>query len=102
MIGIQFDGTSRLGVAINVTGRVCSKSFDINYRLLRFITAKFQLNAAQFASMINRVMCSELHLDLSRITCISRDSVLANGAACRRLQESAFVACENQLCILTL
>lgn len=99
MIGTQLDVTPRFGEAINKTGRVCSKSFNINFPLLRFITVKLHLNAAQFASALDCVMSSELHLDPSNITCISRESVLVNGAACRRLQECAFVACENQLCI---
>lgn len=33
------------------------------------------------------------------LVCMTRDSVLVNGAACRILQEGIFSASENQLCI---
>ena len=39
-IGISFDGTSRMGEAVNVTGRFCTDDFKVEMRLLRFMTAK--------------------------------------------------------------
>lgn len=98
-LGIAFDGTSRLGEAVNITGRVCSVDFKIVMRLLRFLTAKLHLNAPEFSSIVTRVICSELGLNPEDVVCISRDSVLVNGAACRLLQQGAFCYAENQLCI---
>lgn len=98
-IGIAFDGTSRLGEAVNLTGRYCTCDFNIEYRLLRFITSKLHLKAREFAPMITRIMCSELAVDPSQVVCLSRDSVLVNGATCRILQEGLFNCAENQLCI---
>lgn len=98
-LGISFDGTSRLGEAINVVGRFCTTDFNVAYRLLRFQTAQTHLNAAQFASLITRVLCTDLGALPEMLVCISRDSVLVNGAACRMLTTSPFHAAENQLCI---
>ena len=39
-IGIAFDGTTRLGEAINVTARYCSADFEIVMRLMDFTTLK--------------------------------------------------------------
>ena len=39
-VGIAFDGTTRLGEAINTTGRWCTKDFCIRMRLLDFTTLK--------------------------------------------------------------
>ena len=44
-------------------------------------------------------MCTDLGVTPEHLVCISRDSVLVNGAACRLLQEGVFNAAENQLCI---
>lgn len=98
-LGLAFDGTSRLGEAVNLTGRMCTENFEIVMRLLRFVTAKLHLNAAEFSSIITRVICSELGLYPENVVCISRDSVLVNGAACRLLRQGAFCWAENQLCI---
>lgn len=98
-IGIAFDGTSRLGEAVSITGRYCTASFALEKRLLRFLTCKLHLKAREFASLITRVLCTELSINPAMITCLSRDSVLVNGAACRILQEGVCYAAENQLCI---
>lgn len=98
-LGISFDGTSRLGEAINLVGRFCSHDFNLQYRLLRFQTAQAHLNAAQFASLITRILCTDLGIAPELLICISRDSVLVNGAACRMLTTSPFHAAETQLCI---
>lgn len=98
-IGISFDGTSRLGEAINIVGRFCSEKFDIHTRLLRFITSKLHLKGAQFCALILRVMCTELGLQPENVVSMSRDSVLVNGAACKLLKESIFHCADVQLCI---
>ena len=96
---IAFDGTSRLGEAVNITGRYCSESFDISIRLLRCTTRKLHMNATALASAITRVLCTEYGVLPERLVCLSRDSVLVNGAACKMLMQSPFSCAENQLCI---
>lgn len=98
-IGLSFDGTSRLGEAINIVGRMCSEKFELQTRLLRFVTSKLHLKASQFCALIGRVICTELRLQPDNIVCISRDSVLVNGAACQLLKDSIFHCADVQLCI---
>lgn len=98
-LSVAFDGTTRLGEAINITGRWCDADFKIQNRLLRFLTAKHHFKAPQCASMITRVLCTDLRLDPDFITCFSRDSVSVNGATCRLLCSSIFYGAENMLCI---
>lgn len=98
-MGISFDGTSRLGEAINVVGRMCSPDYRVVMRLLSFQTAKAHLNATQFASFLTRIICTDLALPPENIVCLSRDSVLVNGATCRMLTAAPFSAAENQMCM---
>lgn len=98
-ISLSFDGTSRLGEAVNIVGRYCSEDFQIVKRLLCFRTAEFHLNAEEFASLITQVICTDLSISPLKVVCLTRDSVLVNGAACRLLTSSPFRAAENQLCI---
>lgn len=99
-LGLSFDGTSRLGEAINVVGRFCTPDFDkVHMRLLRFLTAKLHLKAGEFAAVITRIVCTELSVPPEMVVCMSRDSVLVNGAACRLLRECNFGCSEVQMCI---
>lgn len=98
-VGIAFDGTSRQGEAVNLTGRTCTDDFEIEVRLLRFMTTKLHLNAPELASIITRVLCTELAIDPANLVSMSRDSVLVNGAACARLHAGAFCWAENLLCM---
>lgn len=98
-ISVAFDGTSRLGEAVNVTGRWCDAEFKLRCRLLRFITAKHHLKAPQVATVITRVLCTDIGLDPTYVVSMSRDSVAVNGAASRLLSESAFNSTENILCM---
>lgn len=47
LIGIHFDGTTRLGEALNMTGRWCTSAFEIKQRLLVFVTAAKHVSAPQ-------------------------------------------------------
>lgn len=98
-VGIAFDGTSRLGEAVNITGRFCTSDFVVETRLLRFITTKLHLKAPQFCSLITRVICSELAMNPDKLVAMSRDSALVNGAACRLLSQASFSSAEVILCI---
>lgn len=72
---IMFDGTTRLGEAINVVGRFCTESFRLRTRLLRFFTTKQHVNHRQLAALISRIVCSEYSLDPEHLVGLSRDSV---------------------------
>lgn len=98
-VGVAFDGTSRLGEALSITGRVCTEDFVVKLRLLRLITSKLHVNASQLASLISTVLCTELRLPSHMVVCFSRDSVLVNASACRLLTQSPFTAAENLMCI---
>lgn len=98
-LSIAFDGTTRLGEAVNITSRWMSSDFQLVKRLLRFTTTKLHLKGPQLASLITRCICTELGMDPEKVVAFSRDSVLVNGSACRILCESPFEASEDLLCI---
>lgn len=98
-VGIAFDGTSRLGEAVNVTGRFCDGDFNIRMRLLRFLTAKNHLKGQQLASTINQVVSCELGIRSDMIVSMTRDSAAVNGAACRVLVSSTYLSTASLLCI---
>lgn len=84
---------------MNITGRWCTSDFRIKNRLLRFLTAKHHYKGPQFASMVTRVLCTDLNVDPAYVVCFSRDSVAVNGAACKLLCGSTFCSAMNLLCI---
>jgi hypothetical protein len=49
-VGISFDGTTRLGEAINTTARWCSLNFELEKRLIDFSTMEKHLDHKEFAS----------------------------------------------------
>lgn len=98
-ISIAFDGTSRLGEAINLTGRWCDTEFNLINRLFRFMTSKLHVKAVQLASVITRVICSELAIAPDMVVSMARDSVSINGTTCRLLATVPFSNAENFLCI---
>lgn len=98
-ICVSFDGTTRAGEAINITGRWCNADFGLEHRLLRFVTAKHHFKSPVFASLITRVLCTELSIEPEYVACFSRDSVAVNGATCRLLRDCTFNYAENILCI---
>ena len=98
-LGISFDGTSRLGEALNIVGRYCSDDFVLNKRLLRFKTTKLHMNAAQLAQLITQTLCSELGVAPQFVVSISRDSVSVNGAACRLLTQGILASAEDIMCM---
>ena len=97
-ISVSFDGTTRLGEAINVTGRWCSSDFKLVKRLLDFTTLAAHVNNQQLAAHINDVLGTRLHIPAMSLVAISRDSVAVNGAACRRLL-NIYSAAVDLMCI---
>lgn len=69
-VGIAFDGTSRLGEAVNITGRWCTADFYLEKRLLRFITAKTHVNSTELASLITCALCTELAIPPHQVWCV--------------------------------
>lgn len=98
-IGIAFDGTTRLGEAVSITGRFCNERFELVHRLLRLVTTQRHMRAAQLSALVVRVLCTEHGIPPSMVCSISRDSALVNGAACRSLREATFTAAADNLCI---
>lgn len=98
-LSVSFDGTSRLGEAVNITGKWCDTDFWLRCRLLRFLTAKNHLKAANIATLLTRALCTDLGFDPAFVVSMSRDSAAVNGAASRLLAESPFNATEKILCI---
>lgn len=97
-IGIAFDGTSRLGEAINTTSRWCTKKFELKKRLLDFTTLEKHANNVQLAAHITNNVMQQHGVPLDHLVCIARDSVAVNGAACRRLRLT-FTSAADSLCM---
>ena len=97
-VGIGFDGTTRLGEAINTTGRWCTKDFKIVQRLLDFTTTEKHVDNVQLAALITNVIMHHRQIPLDHLVNIARDSVSVNGAACRRLK-TTFTSAADSLCI---
>ena len=97
-IGIAFDGTTRLGEAINTTGRWCTEDLLLVQRLLDFHTYEKHINNVQLAAHITNVIMQVRGVPLVHLINIARDSVSVNGAACRRLKQT-FTSSADTLCI---
>jgi hypothetical protein len=96
-VGIAFDGTTRLGEAINTTGRWCDSNFDLQMRLLDFHTLKTHVDNVRLATHITEVTRVR-NLPIRMLVNIARDSVSVNGAACRRLMQ-VFTNATDTLCM---
>ena len=97
-VGIAFDGTTRLGEAVNTTGRWCPADFHLRKRLLDFTTLETHMNNVQLAAHETDVIVRQCRIPPPNVVCFARDSVSANGAACRRLQV-AFANAVDMLCL---
>ena len=95
-MGIAFDGTTRLGEALNTTGRWCSSDFYIQLRLLDFTTLKLHVDHKQLATHVNEVT-RQRGIRIVNVVNLARDSVSVNGAACRRLKDT-FTSASDSLC----
>jgi hypothetical protein len=97
-VAIAFDGTSRLGEAINITGRWCSLDFRLVQRLIDFYTVAAHVNNGALAAHVVDIVSMQRQIPVLHLIGISRDSVSVNGAACRRLQV-VYPAAADILCI---
>ncbi|KAK3257641.1 hypothetical protein CYMTET_33283 [Cymbomonas tetramitiformis] len=81
----MFDGTRRLGEALNTVGRFCSEDFAIIQRLVNFVTLNASPDNTALSTVLSNVATRELGLDFDAITGWGRDSVKVNGTATNRL-----------------
>ena len=95
-VGFSFDGTTRLGEAINTVAKWCAKDFYLQKRLVDFTTTKKHVNHVQLASHIVEVS-RERGIGATYVVNLARDSVKVNGAACRRLLVT-FTSALDTLC----
>lgn len=98
-VSVFFDGTTRLGEAVNIVVRWVTADFSIKYRLIRFVTTRLHMKASELASLITRVLFTEYSLTPERVVSFTRDSVSVNGAACRLLRTNPFTSTISLLCI---
>ena len=98
LFSLIFDGTTRLGEALNFIVRGCTADFRLLHRLTKFLTLESSLPGEDLAT----VLCHHLMRDLSAtpqmLTALVRDSCPVNGVACRRVC-SIFHATTDILCI---
>eukprot|EP00326_Haptolina_ericina_P017281 CAMPEP_0181196834 /NCGR_PEP_ID=MMETSP1096-20121128/15689_1 /TAXON_ID=156174 ORGANISM="Chrysochromulina ericina, Strain CCMP281" /NCGR_SAMPLE_ID=MMETSP1096 /ASSEMBLY_ACC=CAM_ASM_000453 /LENGTH=115 /DNA_ID=CAMNT_0023286645 /DNA_START=140 /DNA_END=486 /DNA_ORIENTATION=- len=81
-VSLSFDGTTRLGEALNIVARYCSADFTLEQRLVRFVTVAQHMDAAGLAGLISRVILQELRLNLADIVGFQRDSAAVNEWRC--------------------
>ena len=96
-LSLAFDGTTRLGEAVNVVGRFCSSDFVITRRLLRFVTLARHADAAAIAGLITNLVVGQLHIPFDRIVGWLHDSAAVNGAAVRML--GMFTSAADVMCV---
>ena len=97
-IGIHFDGTTRLGEAICMTGRICTTDFQLITRLLSFVTTEKHTNAPQLASLLTNRL-GKLGIPYDFVINVSRDSASTNGAACNLMLANPLINASDTLCI---
>lgn len=98
-LGIGFDGTTRLGEAINTTARWCTSGFELEQRLIDFTTMEKHLSGADLAVHISNLLIRQCNVAPQFLVNIARDSCSTNGVACRALMGNPFVNTCSMLCI---
>ena len=97
-VGIAFDGTTRLGEAINITGRWCSSDFRLVKRLLDITTLEQHVTHQFLASHVSDVTGRQRSIPNAMVVNTARDSVAVNGAACRLLTAATYTSAADTLC----
>ena len=82
---VIFDGTTRLGEAVNVVTRSITEDFRIRMRLVAFKTAKVHMDSDALFRLIVTTLHRHLGLDLDHCVAYARDSCSTNYAAVKRL-----------------
>lgn len=98
-IGIQFDGSSRLGEVIVCVASYCTSSFELKKRLIMCKTTLKHVKGRELAALITQLLCTTLEVEAANVIAISRDSASVNGSACKRLAQNPFFNVQQMLCI---
>ena len=93
-----FDGTTRVGEALNVILRWCTADFYVVQRLVAFVTLQKHMNASQMANLLMSLFLTKLQIKIENLVATERDSASVNGAAVRQLG-TTFTNSANILCI---
>ena len=96
-LALAFDGTTRLGEALNVTGRYVTADFHIKQRLMRFVTLAQHADAAALAGVITQLVVAQLGLPMQNIVGFMHDSAAVNGAAVQML--GMFSSAADVMCV---
>jgi len=97
-IFVTFDGTPRVGEAINIVCRFCSESFEIEMRLLAFVTAAASCDASALVQLINPILMQRMQIKPEMVVGFGRDSVACNGRAMVTLSV-LYGSSEDMLCV---
>ena len=97
-ISVVFDGTTRLGEAINVVARWCTSDFRLVNRLLDFTTLEKHVDAPGLCTHMYDLIGRQRGVPANNVIGFARDSVSTNGAACRRLKV-IYTSAVDLLCI---
>lgn len=97
-VTLIFDGTTRLGEAVNVVYRFCPADFSgITQRLVDFTTMEKHMNGNELGRHLVNVITVKTKTPYSNLVGSARDSCATNGAGLRVIQPF-FPAMVNVLC----
>lgn len=96
-ISLAFDGTTRLGEAVNIVARFTTADYRVVTRLVRFVTLSKHVDGAGLAGLLTTVVMQQLRLPLNCVVGFMRDSAAVNGAAVGML--GMFTSATNLMCV---
>ena len=86
-VAIIFDGTTRLGEAINVCTRFCPADFSAIFkRLVAFKTVAKHMDGAGLFKLLSIIIAKQLQISYDQVVCGGCDSCSTNGVARRSLK----------------
>eukprot|EP00854_Cymbomonas_tetramitiformis_P003509 gene3509-4413_t len=94
----MFDGTRRLGEALNTVGRFCDVDFNLIQRLVQFVTLNASPDNVALSTTLTTLVAHELGWPFDAVSGFGRDSVKVNGTATARLLVT-FPSATAVLCI---
>jgi hypothetical protein len=97
-VTLIFDGTTRIGEAVNVCARFITDDFELVQRLVAFKTTEKSMDGPGLSRFINEIVQKQLQLDSDLIVGGARDSCSTNHAA-MRLMEHNYASMQDLLCI---
>jgi len=82
---IGYDGTGRMGEAVAITGRYLSEHFEIQMRLLAFVTLAKNYDASSLVRLLNPILMQHLQIKSDMVAGFAHDSAACNGLAMQTL-----------------